>query len=174
MTEEKDAYELLDEEVTGEYNPLFTVDKTDYKRECGDCTMCCQGWLSGQVYEYTMSKNNPCHFLDQCGDRCTIYKDRPEMCQNYKCEWLQQPVCFPLWMRPDKVNVIITWREGEYQGQKIGYWSARECGKTMEAHVLNWIIQTARQHNVNVCYEINDVRYMFGDPVFEEYMKNEL
>jgi hypothetical protein len=77
-------------------------------------------------------------------------------------------------MRPDKVNVIVTFRQGEYQDQKISYWSVRECGQTMDAKVLNWIIQTARQHKVNLCYEINDVRYMIGDPVFEEYIKSDV
>lgn len=161
-------------EEQGEATPLFTVDKSDYERTCGTCTKCCQGWLSGEAYEYVFTKNNPCHFLDDCGDRCTIYNMRPQICQDYKCEWLNQPVCFPLWMRPDKSNVIVTWREGEHKGQTLGYWTVRECGKQIDSNVLNWIIQTARQHGINVRYEINGMGYVIGTPEFEEYAREQL
>lgn len=162
--------ESLPEEVQAaqdtELPKPYTVESCGYTRSCGDCTMCCQGWLSGQAYEYTFMKGHPCHFLDTCGDRCTIYDIRPEVCQEFKCEWLRQPVAFPLWMKPELTKVIVTWRTDEWEGETFGYWSVRECGQVIQPNVLNWLIQQAFSHNINLRYEVDGVGYWLGTKAF--------
>jgi len=149
---------------------VYTVDTHSYQRNCGTCTMCCQGWLSGTAYEYMFMKGHPCHFLDQCtnGDRCTIYDIRPEVCSSFKCEWLRQPVTFPLWMKPELTKVIVTWRTDtdEETNEEFGYWSVRECGQVIQSNVLNWLIQQAFAHNLNLRYELDGVGYWLGTKSF--------
>lgn len=71
------------------------------KRECGDCIVCC-------VYHRIPQLNKPpmthCENLDVPGPiepnmvyytgpskrgNCTIYKERPKVCQEYQCAWRQ-------------------------------------------------------------------------------------
>jgi uncharacterized cysteine cluster protein YcgN (CxxCxxCC family) len=161
MTEEN----TIQDEITKQY----TVETSGYERTCGECTMCCQGWLSGEAYEYVFTKNHPCHFLDKCGDKCTIYSIRPQVCQDFKCEWLRQPVAFPLWMKPSLTNVIVTWRIETHNNEEFGYWSVRECGEKIDSNVLNWLIQQAIQHEINIRYEVDGVGYCIGTDVFKEW-----
>jgi Fe-S-cluster containining protein len=74
--------------------------------KCGDCTFCCQETLvvilDHETYPYELSTNldlnlkglnvlktkpnGDCIYLqDDIQKGCSIYKDRPEMCQAYSC-----------------------------------------------------------------------------------------
>lgn len=82
-------------------------------RQCGECRMCCQGWLAGKVLEHEMKPGTPCHFIRDAG--CSIYERRPvEPCRTFVCGWLLPDSPFPEGFRPDKLGVIfvrIVWRE---------------------------------------------------------------
>ena len=77
---------------------------SDDFRPCGDCTACCDGWLIGEANGHPFGNGKPCHFL--INKICTIYKDRPRVCQNYQCAWTQH--LFPEWMKPNKCGVLIS------------------------------------------------------------------
>jgi len=152
----------------------YFIESIDYKRDCGSCSMCCQGWLSGDIFEYKMEANNPCHFVNEgcSGGCCTIYEHRPDMCKDYKCLWLQQPIALPLWMRPDKSKVIITERvvEDAVASEQFTYWQVRECGEKIDSVVLNWIIRNSMHFNMNLQYEIAGQWYYLGTDRFMEFM----
>lgn len=73
---------------------------------CGACSMCCKymaipllGKEDGQM----------CRFCDK-PNGCTIYKDRPEVCQTFKCLWLETQEmghALPPELRPDRCKVMI-------------------------------------------------------------------
>ena len=148
----------------------YFINTIDYKRECGTCSECCQGWLTGEIYEYQMSPNNPCHFCDQNSSTggCQIYEHRPEMCSSYKCVWLAQPVAFPEWMKPEKSKVLISHRilEVEDSKEEIQYWQVRECGSQIDSTVLNWILTFHYHHHNNIMYQIAGQWYYLGSPEF--------
>lgn len=152
----------------------FFVETINYPRDCGSCSMCCQGWLSGDIFEYKMHANNPCHFVDEgcSGGCCTIYEHRPDMCKEYKCVWLHQPVGFPLWMRPDKSKVIITERviEDATATEQFKYWQVRECGEKIDSSVLNWVIRNALHYNMNLQYEVGGHWDYMGNDKFVNFM----
>ena len=52
-------------------------------RECGDCTVCC---TTLKVPELNKTEGVQC---DKCTTKCSIYKDRPQSCRDFKCEWLK-------------------------------------------------------------------------------------
>lgn len=154
-------------------------------RECGTCTACCEGWLSGTVYGHEMYRGKKCHFLGCNG--CTIYKDRPEEpCKNFECAWLKDKKGdIPEWMKPELSKVII--KEMEYEVEmrrtsfgtasyilenaadlktKSKFWYVSEMGETISGPVLNWLIQYALAHDVPLLYQVAGHREVLGPPDF--------
>jgi hypothetical protein len=145
----------------------YFVEQIGYNRECNDCTMCCQGFLPVQVYEYQASEGNPCHFVEPggCGGGCKIYDNRPEICQQYVCAWLQFPVTFPEWMQPSKSDVILTFRKvsNTNGGDPWVYLQMKEGYNTVRAEVLNWVIRFAMSNGYNLEYQVCGQWYHQGD-----------
>lgn len=85
-------------------------------RQCGDCSMCCQGWLKAEVFGEEISPGNPCMFVDKLGVKgCSIYHmERPPVCTRYLCAW-RQDENIPDWMQPNKIRVIIDYRRDVYR-----------------------------------------------------------
>jgi hypothetical protein len=78
-------------------------------KTCGTCTQCCNGTLTGNAFEKNFSPGKPCIavILDK---GCSRYEERPLMCSNFSCAWLDDPD-MPDWMKPEFSNAIITTTE---------------------------------------------------------------
>lgn len=72
-------------------------------RECGECNLCCTGFMSGEVNRIAFGGLYPCAYLKTS---CEIYDNRPNMCRNYQCAWSQY--ILPEHMRPDLINTIVS------------------------------------------------------------------
>ena len=122
------------------------------ERSCGECSKCCEGWISGEAYGHKFYKGCPCFFLEKT---CSIYDLRPnEPCKSYKCAWLEEEI-FPLWLKPSMSNVIITKRYRKLDNREIYYYAIDETGKKIDSSVLNWLILFALNKNVNILYRID-------------------
>ena len=131
------------------------------ERKCDGCTKCCEGWLTGEVNGYSFFKGRPCFYLNKT---CTIYESRPEHpCRVYECEWLSDSV-FPMWMKPDISNIIITKRTHEY----IDFYEIIEAGGIISAKTLNWLIQWALDHKINLLYFVEGGLNRIGSKEFLE------
>ena len=140
-------------------------------RECGNCTKCCDGWLTGVAYDKPFFPGRPCHFVAS-GDKCTIYAKRPQNpCVIYKCEWLANPD-IPEWVKPNEINTIITRRKFEDSG--IEYLDMSEAGEKLRAEVLSWFIMYAMEKGLNVRWQINGGANWFGSQEFLDAMKKEV
>ena len=73
-------------------------------KPCGDCNLCCTGYLLGEVEDIPFGNLNKCHRL--IDKKCSIYEDRPDMCKKYYCAWAQG--LFPDWMKPNKSDIVIS------------------------------------------------------------------
>jgi len=75
-------------------------------RECGGCTFCCKGSLT--IPELNVYPGNPCSKV--CESGCSIHKDpnRSSVCNTYECLW-KIDEAIPDWMRPDKVNFVLSY-----------------------------------------------------------------
>lgn len=74
-------------------------------RECGACTACCGGWLNIEVEQETIHTGSPCSRCSNQG--CGNYENRPQVCSDFKCLWLDSDNRLPVWMRPDRAKVIV-------------------------------------------------------------------
>jgi len=130
------------------------------KRECGNCTRCCEGWISGEVKGKKFFNGSPCHYVN-INKGCTIYNDRPKMCHNFNCEWLINSD-IPEYLKPEKSKVLIK----PTSEKNIFYWNVVECGQKIDSVYLNWIIQHCINNKINLKYEVNGGHYYLGDTDF--------
>lgn len=145
----------------------------DIKKECGSCTACCSGALSGQAHGHYFFKGRPCFFLKEKG--CSIYEDRPENpCVGYRCGYLAEPF-FPEWMRPDKCGFIATPRVHKYvekvkdgdvekdEDRFIPYMQLVEYGNNSSAKHLWWFIEKQLEGSIpNLLIEIDGGFHRMG------------
>jgi hypothetical protein len=137
-------------------------------RQCGTCTKCCEGSLSGSAYGIPFYKGKPCHFLIE-KKGCGIYKDRPnDPCKTYSCEWLKNKE-IPEWLKPERSNVIIDVR---HVGS-INYLNLVEAGEVLPSNVLSWAILYAMQNGLNLRWEVNGSLNWIGSPEFLEEMNKQ-
>ena len=73
-------------------------------RNCGDCTACCEGWLSAEALD--MHAGRACKH--RCSSGCGIYEDRPENpCRVFRCGWLNETLPEKDDFRPDQCGAIL-------------------------------------------------------------------
>jgi hypothetical protein len=135
-------------------------------RECLECTRCCEGWLSATVHEYDMYPGNPCHYLCQ-EKNCTIYENRPQLCKDYRCVWLDDED-IPEWIKPSYSGVIITNRKTQ---QETDYLEVVECGFKIDSEVLNNILLFAINRNLNLRYQLDGQWFYYGSKEFCQQMQ---
>jgi hypothetical protein len=78
---------------------------------CGTCTACCRVYAIPQL-------NKPAgKWCEHCaiGVGCKVYDNRPELCVDFACVWLQShqrargnELGMPIEMRPDKCKVVFS------------------------------------------------------------------
>lgn len=106
----------------------------DASRSCGECTACCDGWLTGNIRGHALGAGAPCPFRANGG--CTIYDERPDYpCRGFFCAWRLRGNPFPDAFRPDRLGVIILakpWRD------RVAYYLV-PAGRDVDATLLEWM-----------------------------------
>lgn len=104
-------------------------------RDCGSCTKCCDGWLTGQVAGEYFYPGKPCIFCNT-GKGCISYDTRPvDPCINYSCAWLLLDD-FPEDFKPSDIGMIVSInRIGSYQ-----YAELVPAGNKLDSKMLSWFI----------------------------------
>ena len=75
-------------------------------RHCGECSACCEGWLSSEVV--VMKPGVPCQHRTDSG--CAIYEHRPDNPgKQFRCAWLDDEELDES-MRPDKSGAIARYK----------------------------------------------------------------
>lgn len=135
------------------------------KRECGNCTKCCEGYLSGEAKGKPFFGGRPCHFVN-IGKGCSIYKERPlNPCVAYKCAWIKDDR-LPEWFKPNAINAIVDFRKIE----GIEYIDVVEAGEPLRIDVLSWLIMYAINNSMNLHWTIKNGNHYFGSKEFLDAM----
>src|SRR4030095_7963556 len=71
-------------------------------RECGGCTLCCR------LERVPQLNKRPGDWCIHCnvGKGCKIYSDRPSVCREFRCLWLDDLTMSDA-MRPDHVGIYL-------------------------------------------------------------------
>ena len=138
-----------------------------HKRECGDCTKCCEGSLVLTVQGNAINKSNPCHFVSmgKCNG-CTIYEQRPQVCKDFECEWILDS-SIPEWLKPSVSGIIMIKQE---PNNDMTYYEVVETDTKIDSVILNWLLLFALKNKHNIKYQVNREVNMFGSAKFLEYM----
>jgi hypothetical protein len=109
-----------------------------------------------------MCSGKPCYYL---GEGCSIYADRPkDPCQDYTCAWLDDDE-FPMWMKPDVSNVIVT-KKTHPTDPSLTYYDVTETGETMDSRILNWLVHWTYRNQYNLIYSLSGKKYVLGSSDF--------
>lgn len=77
-------------------------------RECGECTVCCTYLKISALHKDGLT---PCSFIaapasdGYTGAGCSVYEDKPHVCNGYRCAWLEGHGDEE--DRPDKSGMLI-------------------------------------------------------------------
>lgn len=131
------------------------------KRSCGDCTKCCEGWLTADVNGETMYPGKPCKFVEM-GVGCTIYKNRPkDPCKEFECSWKASEFV-PEEFSPKATGQIISTQSIE----GIPFLSAAYAGKELGPDFLSWFVTFVVGRQLNAEWSVNNVSHAMGSPEF--------
>jgi hypothetical protein len=143
-------------------------------RSCGECTACCEGWLSSDVTG--MSPYRPCQHCTARG--CAIYENRPQdPCVKFVCGWLQPGSPMPEHLRPDRAGVIVMFDRKWHDWKTI---TAIATGEAIPEPTLEWLkahAQNTRTPLLLTEYILEDGRFAgarnrgFGPPAFAEEVR---
>jgi hypothetical protein len=137
----------------------------ELKRNCGTCTKCCEGWLSGSALGHSFYTGKPCHFI-AIGKGCSVYDKRPkDPCVVYNCGWLTN-ADLPEWMKPNEINAIIDFKK--IKNTDIEYIRVVEAGETLRSDVLSWLISYSLLKRYNLYWTVNEANYWQGTTEFCE------
>jgi hypothetical protein len=131
-------------------------------RSCTDCTMCCEGWLSGDAYGHKFYPGKSCIFLQS--NKCAIYQSRPKMCKDFVCQW-KIDSSIPQNFKPNIVNYMII--KGHVTD--IEYFALIGNNKTPDYTVINYFIQKQLNGDIeNLVYTIDGNNCIRGTRDFEK------
>ena len=105
--------------------------------------------MTGTAHGHEFWPGRPCHFMLPTG--CSIYEKRPyDPCKTFRCEWLNNDF-IPAWMKPDKVNVLIS---TQHERGKV-FVELAESGSRMDPKVLSWFFMQFVEGKIdNIKYQI--------------------
>lgn len=156
--------ELRSKVITVTNNKVIKIAQK--QRECGDCTVCCHGWLPTVIHGKPIWPGRKCDYVGS--NCCTIYEDRPtNPCKEFKCAWLMDH-SLPEWFKPNLSKVLCVWRE--IKG--ITFLEVIEAGQKMDSEVLSYIVQLCAFSKINIRWQVNSGWYYYGSDEFVAVVTN--
>jgi len=133
-------------------------------RPCGDCSLCCEGWLKTRVLDIQIDVGKPCPHCSE--HRCMIHKERPnDPCRIFFCGWATPGSRLPEWLHPGKCGVIVLTDRSSWRGRPVDVLVS--AGKNPDEHLLEWY----RQYSINnlrpFIYQHEGLWYGFGPVEFQ-------
>lgn len=136
----------------------------DKPRPCGDCSLCCDGWLKTRVLGQDISLGHPCPYSD--GHHCTIHEKRPQdPCRVFFCGWAEAGSHLPEWMKPDQCGVIVLTGRSLWRGQPVDVLVS--AGRDPDRRVLDWYEAYSIKHIRPFIYQSGEQWFGFGPPAFQ-------
>ena len=141
--------------------------QTGAVRPCGDCSLCCDGWLTTHVLGHDIYLGHPCTFSD--GHRCTIHEKRPEdPCRVFFGGWAEAGSHLPEWMWPKESKVIVMTGRSSWSGQPVDVLVS--AGRDPDEKVLTWYRDYSTKTMRPFMYQLNEQWFGYGPVAFQQEM----
>ncbi|MEW6353766.1 MAG: SEC-C metal-binding domain-containing protein [Pseudomonadota bacterium] len=133
-------------------------------RPCGDCSLCCDGWLKTHVLGHDIALGHPCPFSD--GHHCTIHEKRPhDPCRVFFCGWAEAGSHLPEWMWPKQSGVIVLTGRSQWRGRPVDVLVS--AGRDPDEKVLGWYQDYSIKSLRPFLYQRNEQWFGFGPEEFQ-------
>lgn len=117
-------------------------------RECGSCTKCCEGWLSGVVDNTEFYPGKKCKFC-VTGQGCSSYDARPvDPCRTYTCAWIRDESISDD-KKPELSDVIVSVNVIN----NIRFAELTPAGEKFDVDTLSWFILWGLNKYNNVLWQ---------------------
>ncbi|MBL1260005.1 MAG: hypothetical protein COB33_005675 [Thiotrichaceae bacterium] len=134
-------------------------------RPCGDCSLCCDGWVKTNVNGHAIDVGQPCPYSS--GHNCTIHESRPEdPCRIFYCGWTEPNSRLPEWMKPSKSGVIVITGRSSWRGRPVDMLVS--TGNDIDKRVMNWFQKQALKERRPFVFQSNEQWFGFGPPEFQQ------
>jgi hypothetical protein len=134
---------------------MLLIDRTKYdnfdkkktikvnSRSCGDCSFCCDGWLSAGIWGHDMYPGKPCKFKSK-DSGCGIYHQRPQLCKDFLCLYRQDSKV-PEHLKPNIIGNVMMNRE--LNG--IPYIEIVEGFNSIDMQLIDWALDMFHKHHID-------------------------
>ncbi len=134
-------------------------------RPCGDCSLCCEGWVKTRVLGHTIELGKPCPYSS--GHNCTIHDERPkEPCRVFFCGWAERNSRLPEWMRPDRCGIIVLTGRSIWRGLAVDILVS--AGHDPDEKLLSWFKERSIRERRPFIFQQNENWFGFGPPAFQQ------
>ncbi len=133
-------------------------------RPCGECALCCAGWVKTRVLGHGIDLGHPCPYSS--GHGCTIHEHRPEEpCRVFFCGWAERGSALPEWMRPDRCGVIVLTGRSRWRGLAVDVLVS--AGSDPDGPLFEWFSRRAMAEKRPFIFQRGDQWFGFGPPEFQ-------
>jgi len=144
---------------------------TQPARPCGDCSLCCDGWVKTRVLDHDIDLNKPCPFSS--GQNCTIHETRPEdPCRIFFCGWAEPESDLPDWMKPSQSGIIVLSGRVSWAGRPVDVLVS--AGKDPSKKLLDWYHEYSTKNMRPFIYERQQQWFAFGPKEFQYVVSQRL
>ena len=134
------------------------------QRDCGDCTSCCQGWLTTNALGHDIFLDNPCPHCN--GDGCSIHEKRPnDPCRIFFCAWAVTGSALPQWMQPSQSGVIVLNNRMNWKNMPVDILVS--AGNDPGARMIEWFQQHCVSQNKAFVYQQHGEWFGYGPEKFQ-------
>jgi Fe-S-cluster containining protein len=118
-------------------------------KSCEGCVSCCDGNLSANIFGYEMggADKRGCHLLDYENKKCGFYKDRPQLCRDFQCEWLVNKD-MPAELKPSVVDNVVV----KYTCEDEPYLYISHKYEAPNQDLLDWMIDYCNRNQLNLAW----------------------
>lgn len=126
------------------------------RRDCGECDVCCRGWLKINTDEIKIPIGEACQHLSDVG--CGIYTTRPENpCRTFFCGWAAEDSPLPEWMQPHNSRAIVLFNAIQWQGYTFD--QVVPVGEEIPRKTIEWLLVFFKAHNRMAVIGKNEMQF---------------
>ena len=134
-------------------------------RSCGECSACCQGWLTTHALNQDIYLDNPCSHCSSQG--CNIHAERPtDPCRIFFCAWAEAGSDFPEWMQPNQSGVITLTNRTSWNKMPVDVLVS--TSKDPDTKILQWFQKRCHTQHRPFIYQQNKQWFGYGPQQFQQ------
>ncbi|PCH59528.1 MAG: hypothetical protein COC05_06765 [Gammaproteobacteria bacterium] len=150
-------------------SPIPRPKSPQAPRPCGECSLCCDGWVKTHVLGHDIDFGKPCPFSS--GQNCTIHEKRPDdPCRAFFCGWAEPESDLPDWLQPHQSGVIMLSGRATWSGRPVDVLVS--AGQDPDEKVLGWFHEYSMKHMRPFIYQRDEQWYAFGPKAFQRVVSD--